>query len=129
MAVSWTRVLKRGVIPRDTAQLVGTRGFAVAAKGKEGGKGGAADAKPVLSKEMKSTGVFGANILKEGSDPKIQPDSEYPGWLWHMIDKRPVLSELRRKDAKALPYEDQKRFIKLDNRTRIKKNNALTVKN
>lgn len=129
MAMSWTRALKRGVIPRDAAQLVGIRGFAAQAKGKKGGKGVAADAKPVLSKEMKSTTVFGANILKEGSDPKIQPDSEYPDWLWHLVDKRPVLSELRRKDAKTLPYEDLKRFVKLDNRARIKENNALTAKN
>ncbi|XP_047044734.1 54S ribosomal protein L37, mitochondrial-like [Lolium rigidum] len=130
MAMSWTRLLKSGVIPRDAvAQLVGVRSFAVSAKGKKGGKGGAADAKPVLSKEMKSTTVFGANILKEGSDPKIQPDSEYPDWLWHLVDKRPVLSELRRKDAKTLPYEDLKRFVKLDNRARIKENNALTAKN
>ncbi|KAI4979922.1 hypothetical protein ZWY2020_016675 [Hordeum vulgare] len=78
MAMSWTRVLKCGVIPRDATQLVGIRGFAAQAKGKKGGKGGVADAKPVLSKEMKSTTVFGANIMKEGSDPKIQPDSEYP---------------------------------------------------
>jgi hypothetical protein len=73
--------------------------------------------------------VFGANILKEGSDPKIQPDSEYPDLLWHLLDKLPVLSELRRKDPKALPYEDLKCFVKLDNRARIKENNALTAKN
>jgi large subunit ribosomal protein L54 len=73
--------------------------------------------------------VFGANILKEGSDPKIQPDSEYPDLLWHLLDKLPVLSELRTKDPKALPYEDLKCFVKLDNRARIKENNALTAKN
>jgi large subunit ribosomal protein L54 len=71
--------------------------------------------------------VFGANILKEGSDPRIQPDSEYPDLLWHLLDKCPVLSELRRKDPKTLPYEVLKRFIKLDNRARIKENNALTA--
>ncbi|XBI51713.1 hypothetical protein VPH35_034197 [Triticum aestivum] len=98
-------------------------------QGKEGQKGGAADAKPVLSKEMKSTSVFGANILKEGSDPKVQPDSEYPVWLWHTINKRPVLSELQMKDAKTLPYENLKRFAKLDNRVWVNENNALTAKN
>ncbi|KAF0934800.1 hypothetical protein E2562_028809 [Oryza meyeriana var. granulata] len=109
------RVLKDGVIPRDAAQSFGIRGFAIASKAKKGGKGGAADAAktPVLSKELKSTTVFGANILKEGSDPKLQPDSEYPEWLWHLLDKRPMLSELRRKDSKTLPYEDLKRFVKL----------------
>ncbi|KAJ1290918.1 hypothetical protein BS78_02G279100 [Paspalum vaginatum] len=131
MAMSWTRCLKPGVVPRHAAQLVESRGLAIASKGKKGGKGGAADAAktPALSKELKSTTVFGANILKEGSDPKIQPDSEYPDWLWHLLDKRPVLSELRRKDPKTLPYEDLKRFVKLDNRSRIKENNALTAKN
>ncbi|CAD6216974.1 unnamed protein product [Miscanthus lutarioriparius] len=131
MAMSWTRGLKHGVILRNAAQLVESRSLAIASKAKKGGKGGAADAAktPALSQELKSTTVFGANILKEGSDPKIQPDSEYPDWLWHLLDKRPVLSELRRKDPKTLPYEDLKRFVKLDNRSRIKEKNALTAKN
>uniref|UniRef100_A0A0E0FAT4 Large ribosomal subunit protein mL54 n=1 Tax=Oryza meridionalis TaxID=40149 RepID=A0A0E0FAT4_9ORYZ len=130
MAMALRRVLKHGVIPREAAQVVGIRGFAIASKAKKGGKGAADAAKtPVLSKELKSTTVFGANILKEGSDPKLQPDSEYPEWLWHLLDKRPMLSELRRKDAKTLPYEDLKRFVKLVNRARIKEQNALTAKN
>jgi large subunit ribosomal protein L54 len=130
MAMSWTRGLKHVVALRHTAQLVESRGHAIASKAKRGGKGGADAAKtPALSKELKSTTVFGANILKEGSDPKIQADSEYPEWLWHLLEKRPVLSELRRKDPKTLPYEDLKRFVKLDNRSRIKENNALTAKN
>ncbi|KAK3139663.1 hypothetical protein QOZ80_5AG0387300 [Eleusine coracana subsp. coracana] len=59
----------------------------------------------------------------------LRHDSEYPDWLWHLLDKRPVLNELRRKDPKTLQYEDLKRFVKLDNRARIKENNALTAKN
>jgi large subunit ribosomal protein L54 len=131
MAMSWTRGLKHGAVPRHAAQLVESRSLAIASKAKKGGKGGGPDAAktPALSQELKSTTVFGANILKEGSDPKIQPDSEYPDWLWHLLDKRPVLSELRRKDPKTLPYEDLKRFVKLDNRSRIKEKNALTAKN
>uniref|UniRef100_A0A0D9XY70 Large ribosomal subunit protein mL54 n=1 Tax=Leersia perrieri TaxID=77586 RepID=A0A0D9XY70_9ORYZ len=130
MAMACRRVLKHGVIPRDSAQVIGIRSFAIASKAKKGGKGGADVAKtPVLSKELKTTTVFGANILKEGSDPKLQPDSEYPEWLWHLLDKCPMLSELRRKDAKTLPYEDLKRFVKLVNRARIKEQNALTAKN
>ena len=76
----------------------GQRAFS--AKAKKGGKGGAADAPKVsiLDKEVKSTTVVGANILKDGTDPKILPDSEYPKWLWHLVDKRPALSELRRKN-------------------------------
>ncbi|ONK59747.1 uncharacterized protein A4U43_C08F10060 [Asparagus officinalis] len=68
--------------------------FAAGPKSKKSGKGaGDAPKESVLTKEMKSTTVFGANILKEGTDPKILPDSEYPDWLFHLLDKRPPLSE------------------------------------
>ncbi|CAA3033494.1 Hypothetical predicted protein [Olea europaea subsp. europaea] len=83
----------------------------------KGSKGGAAADAPkasILSKEVISTTVVVANILKDGTDP------EYPDWAWHLLDKRLALSELRRKDVETLPYEDLKRFVKLDNRARIK---------
>ena len=50
---------------------------------KKGSNGGGADApkESVLTKEMKSATMFGANILKHGTDPKTLPDSEYPDWL------------------------------------------------
>ncbi|GLJ52802.1 hypothetical protein SUGI_1124830 [Cryptomeria japonica] len=75
------------------------RSFAAKAK-KGGGKGGgaAAPAAPTISKEVKATTVYGANILKDGVDPPIKPDSEYPDWLWHLLDKHPPLSELQRKN-------------------------------
>lgn len=109
-----------------------TRGFAAGGgKAKKGGKGGAGGDAPktsALTKEMKSTTVVGANIVKEGSDPKVLPDAEYPDWLWGLIDKRLPLSELRRKDVETLPYEDLKRFVKLDNRSRLKEHNTLKAK-
>ncbi|KAL0011352.1 hypothetical protein SO802_006460 [Lithocarpus litseifolius] len=99
---------------------------------KKGSKGSAASDAPkesILSKEVKSTTVVGADILKAGADPKILPDSEYPDWLWHLIDKHPALSELRRKNTETLPYENLKHFVKLDNRSRIKEHNSLKAKN
>ncbi|CAI9274526.1 unnamed protein product [Lactuca saligna] len=91
------------------------RTFAVGGKAKKGKGGGASDApkQSSLSKEVKSTTVVGANILKEGTDPKILADSEYPEWLWHLLDKKPALSELRRKNIETLPYEDLKRYSSL----------------
>ena len=32
--------------------------------------------------------VVGANIYKEGEDPKLKPDSEYPDWLWELRTER-----------------------------------------
>ncbi|KVI00111.1 Ribosomal protein L37, mitochondrial, partial [Cynara cardunculus var. scolymus] len=112
-------------------RLLCNRTFAVGGKSKKGKGGGAADApkQSSLSKEVKSTTVVGANILKEGTDPKILADSEYPEWLFHLLDKKPALSELRRKNIETLPYEDLKRFVKLDNRSRIKENNSTRAKN
>ncbi|XP_057737533.1 54S ribosomal protein L37, mitochondrial [Arachis stenosperma] len=130
MAMNHVRLVSRNLITKESIGVSFQRTFATG-KAKKGSKGGAADAPKAssLSKEVKASTVVGANILKEGADPKIQPDSEYPDWLWHLLDKRPALSELRRKDINKLPYEDLKRFVKLDNRARIKENNSLKSKN
>ncbi|GAB4846028.1 hypothetical protein Ancab_025030 [Ancistrocladus abbreviatus] len=117
---------------KESARLLVSRTYAAGGAKKKGSKGGAAGDTPkasTLSKEVKSTTVVGANILKDGTDPKVMADAEYPEWLWHLLDKRPALSELQRKDAETLPYEDLKRFVKLDNRARIKENNSVKAKN
>ncbi|XP_015366867.1 PREDICTED: 39S ribosomal protein L54, mitochondrial [Diuraphis noxia] len=39
--------------------------------------------------------VCGSNILKEGQDIELKPDSEYPDWLWNLNIDGPVpLKEL-----------------------------------
>lgn len=133
MAMSQIRLFRRSLVnTKDLIQLTSVRTFAAGGKSKKGSKGGAAADAPkasILSKEVKSTTVVGANILKEGADPKIMADSEYPDWLWHLIDKHPALSELRRRNVDTLPYVDLKRFVKLDNRARIKENNSIKAKN
>ncbi|XP_068635836.1 large ribosomal subunit protein mL54-like [Aristolochia californica] len=130
MAMSCSRAMRHIVVPME---VVGVRGYAAAGgKAKKGAKGGAAADVPkasILSKEIKSTTVVGANILKDGADSKVLPDSEYPDWVWHLLDKHPALSEMRRKDLEILPYEDLRRFVKLDNREQIKENNAVKAKN
>ncbi|KAL5566883.1 hypothetical protein UlMin_030047 [Ulmus minor] len=131
MAMSRVHSFRSVVIDKEAFGFVLQRTFSAGAK-KKGGKGGAAADAPkasILSKEVKSTTVVGANILKEGADPKILADSEYPDWLFHLLDKRPALSELRRKDSETLSYEELKRFVKLDNRARIRENNSMKAKN
>ncbi|XP_024047472.1 uncharacterized protein LOC18053581 isoform X1 [Citrus clementina] len=132
MAMNQITSLRSFIMVKETVGKVGQRTFAAgASKAKKGGKGAASDAPKasILSKEVKSTTVVGANILKEGSDPKVLPDSEYPDWLWHLLEKRPALSELKMKNIETLPYEDLKRFLKLDNRAKIKENNSVKAKN
>uniref|UniRef100_A0A7N0ZYC6 Large ribosomal subunit protein mL54 n=1 Tax=Kalanchoe fedtschenkoi TaxID=63787 RepID=A0A7N0ZYC6_KALFE len=128
------RCLRNSITGKHALEVTACRMFAAAAggKSKKGSKGGAAGDGPKassLTNEVKSTTTVGANILKEAADPKVLQDSEYPDWLWHLVDKRPALSELRRKKIETLPYEDLKRFVKLDNRARIKENNSISAKN
>ncbi|KAJ4827321.1 hypothetical protein Tsubulata_003271 [Turnera subulata] len=131
MALSQIKSLRGILIPKEVGQILDRRAFSAGASKKKGKGGGAADAPKgsTLSKEVKSTTTVGANILKDGTDPKVLADSEYPDWLWHLLDKRPALSELKRKSAETLPYEDLKRFVKLDNRARIKDNNSVKATN
>lgn len=131
MAMNHIRSVRCILSTKEAVAVAYQRTYATG-KAKKGSKGGAAADGPKassLSKEVKASTVVGGNILKEGTDPKVLPDSEYPDWLWHLLDKRPALSELRRKDIDTLPYEDLKRYVKLDNRARIKENNSLKAKN
>lgn len=131
MALNHARLARGILVNKEAVGFACHRTFATG-KAKKGSKGGAAADAPkasILSNEVKATTVVGANILKEGADPKTLPDSEYPDWLWHLLDKHPALSELRRKNIETLPYADLKRFVKLDNRARIKENNSVKAKN
>ncbi|CAE5965726.1 unnamed protein product [Arabidopsis arenosa] len=40
---------------------------------------------------------------KDGSDPKILPDSDYPDWLWHLLDKRPRSVNLGGRTSRLFP--------------------------
>ncbi|XP_057532263.1 54S ribosomal protein L37, mitochondrial-like [Amaranthus tricolor] len=131
MALNNIRSLRTLMSSMGSMRVIGSRTYA-AGKAKKAAKGGAASDAPKvssLSKEVKATTVVGANIFKDGTDPKIRPDAEYPDWLWHLLDKRPALSELQRQDPEALALEDLKRYVKLDNRVRIKENNSVRAKN
>lgn len=58
------------------------------AKKKMAGKGGPVIEKteiPVENDAKKLVKfVCGSNILKEGEDVELKPDSEYPDWLWNL---------------------------------------------
>lgn len=62
--------------------------MAKAPKGAGGGKkgdkdgGGGADAKD--NKGEHGLGVTPINYFKDGKDPSVKPDEEYPEWLWNL---------------------------------------------
>ena len=83
---------------------------------------------PTVEKEIRNKSVLGENILKEGADPPVRPDSEYPNWLFSLLDRPLALSELERRDAQSMTMHELHRFVKLENRRRVKENNSLKAK-
>ena len=61
----------------------------------------------------------GANIYKEGTDPEIKPDEEYPEWLWN-IDLEPHTRTLEELDKETFRYwkKVRKQHIKRTNAKR-----------
>ncbi|CAN0402213.1 unnamed protein product, partial [Hapterophycus canaliculatus] len=51
-------------------------------KGGKGGAGGGADAKDSAGEH--GLGVIPINFRKDGKDPSVMPDEDYPDWLWNM---------------------------------------------
>jgi large subunit ribosomal protein L54 len=71
----------------------------------------------------------GVNIYQRGSDPPILPDSEYPEWLWGLVDKRKTIKQLHQlaKDVggyEHLEPDDYFRLVKLERKMKIKAANA-----
>jgi large subunit ribosomal protein L54 len=132
MLMNHARSVRCILSTKEAVVVVACQRTFATAKAKKGSKGGGfsdSPKTPSLSKEVKASTVVGANILKDGTDPKILPNTKYPDWLCQLIDKRPALSELRRKNIETLVFGDLKRYVKLDNRARIKENNSLMAKN
>ena len=103
--------------------------FWAAARGlaKKAKKGDAASPLKQAAEAPSSSVVVGLNILKEGQDPELRPDSEYPEWIWTLHEERPSLQTLKTKhedDPESLSELEQRRLYKLWNRARIKENNA-----
>ncbi|KAG7395129.1 hypothetical protein PHYBOEH_004202 [Phytophthora boehmeriae] len=98
--------------------LSGVRTFAAK------GKGGAAAVEEVVD----LTKVVPTNILKEGSHPELKDRSEYPDWLWTLLDTQPTLGELERMGFDNLEEEQQRRYLKLSSRRAVKDMNATKAK-
>ena len=62
---------------------------------------------PKRTGELSSEVATGCALLKGEQDPLLKPDSEYPDWLWRLLDPRPSASELQRlyEGSKGLTME------------------------
>ncbi len=98
-------------------------------KGGAGGKGKGGPAAPAAVAEVFDLSkVVPVNLLKEGPEPEIKPDSEYPPWVFTLTDERPILEDLVMKGLENVKPADMKRVFRLANKRRIKANNIATAK-
>ena len=71
--------------------------------------------------------VTGLNIMKDGKDPLVKPDSEYPDWVFELHKPLPTLEELVAKheaNPDSLGRAEQKRLVRQWNRERIRRGNG-----
>uniref|UniRef100_A0A061SFU4 Large ribosomal subunit protein mL54 n=1 Tax=Tetraselmis sp. GSL018 TaxID=582737 RepID=A0A061SFU4_9CHLO len=95
---------------------------------KKGGKKAEDTSSGTATGHLSATEVTGCNIFKDGSDPPILPDDQYPSWLWELATPGPTLNELERKGPDSLEPDELKRYVKLKRRDSIRRNNAMRSK-
>ncbi|XP_063225920.1 large ribosomal subunit protein mL54 [Bacillus rossius redtenbacheri] len=112
------------VLLRTFAKSTDTIGIASLGKSKKKlGKIGPMVEKKVLPVETDphklANFVCGSNLMKEGCDIPIKPDSEYPDWLWSLNTGKPLPLEELEPDSKL--YWRRLRKMALRNNSAKKK--------
>ncbi len=64
------------------------------------------------------------NLLKDGAEPEYKPDSEYPPWLFKILDEKPLLEDLMMKGVENVPLRQMKLVARQINKAKIKEKNA-----
>lgn len=104
-------------------QVSGARFFAAPGKGKGGG-----GANAIVEEAVDLARFVPTNIYKEGQHAELKDPSEYPPWLFKLLDVQPTLGELERAGFDNLELEQQRRLLTLANRRIVKTNNANKAK-
>lgn len=68
-------------------------------------------------------------ITKDGQDPVVKEDSEYPEWLFEIgVEDGETTEEMLAKGLKNLSYTETKRLFRMLRRDKIRKANAAARK-
>lgn len=66
--------------------------------------------------------VLNLKVRKNGEEPVALEDSEYPEWLWGMLDKKKMDEDLKEQDL----MKWRRRKLRKENTKRINSNNFLS---
>lgn len=69
--------------------------------------------------------LLNLNVKKGGKEPVALEDSEYPEWLWGVLDSKAAANTSDALDNKTADLQNRKKTIRKANRERIKQNNFL----
>lgn len=83
------------------------------AKAKGGGGGGGSAEKFDLTKDIP------VNLKQGGEEPQYLDDSEYPAWLFELLEEDPTIEELKSRGPENLSYKELKRVIRAERRNKI----------
>jgi large subunit ribosomal protein L54 len=80
--------------------------------------------KLITSSCKEGTVLKGINIFSGKSDPIAKPDSEYPSWLWSLLDKAKEGGSLQEMQNRNWTLQEQMsaRYLRLTNRLKIREN-------
>ena len=68
---------------------------------------------------------FSLNVFKEGEEPKIMADEEYPEWLKKLAYPALTLEELEKLDVWEMDDRQRKRYWKLYKKKKLRTKNEL----
>ena len=82
----------------------------------------------MCSAKASDLGSIPVNIMKNGEDPAVLPDEEYPEWVFRLQDDFPSFQDLQDKITKegfdSLSEAEVKRALKLAHRKEMAENKA-----
>ena len=99
------------------------------AKGAAAKKGGAAPAAAAAPEEKYDLSKqIPVNLLKEGGEPEYKADSEYPAWVFRLLDEKPLLEDMLMKGLENVPADKAKLVLRGINKRKIKDRNKDSAK-
>ena len=75
-----------------------------------------------VKSSCKAGTVLNLKVRKNGDEPVALEDSEYPEWLWEMLDKKQINADLKANDF----MKWRRRQLRKENTKKINNNNFLS---